>query len=188
MYHPVKVEIPEKYHALLKKAVATGKAFSIKIDLQKEGDMIVLLTRGQINRLQMARSMGKKVMSIRLSKRQAQKNLKHEGGFFATLAKILLQYLPKIATTVLPQILGGLASAGMSSVLEKKGNGIFFDKNGVTGQVRLIEGGGIYLSPYPHTFGRGLHVKEDETIISGEGILLGPNSPFKNIPFLNILL
>ena len=64
MYHPVKLHIPEKYHEHLKKAVATGKKFSIKIDLQKEGEMVVLLTRGQINRLQMARSMGKQFMSI----------------------------------------------------------------------------------------------------------------------------
>jgi len=36
--------------------------------------------------------------------------------------------------------------------------------------------------------GNGVYLKQGSQIISGEGLLLGPNSPLKNIPILGWLL
>jgi len=36
--------------------------------------------------------------------------------------------------------------------------------------------------------GNGLHLKQGGQISSGEGLLLGPNSPLKNIPVFGWLL
>ena len=36
--------------------------------------------------------------------------------------------------------------------------------------------------------GDGLYLKKEGKIYDGKGLLLGPNSPFKNIPILGMLL
>jgi len=36
--------------------------------------------------------------------------------------------------------------------------------------------------------GDGLHLKKQGKVNDGSGLLLGPNSPFKNIPILGMLL
>jgi len=54
------------------------------------------------------------------------------------------------------------------------------------------DGRGLYLKLFKGSglgmVGNGLYLKEGGQIISGEGLLLGPNSPLKNIPVLGWLL
>ena len=51
-------------------------------------------------------------------------------------------------------------------------------------------GKGLYLSPHPSlgVSGNGLYLKAGSTLYNGHGLLLGKNSPFKDVPILGMLL
>ena len=128
-----KIHIPTDQHTKLKRAIAgKSKQVSIKIsndNLQKQGsenDHTLLLTTGQILKLQQARSNGT-ACTIIMRRKQIDANTKHEGGFLSLLAGL--------ATKVLPVLLGGLASGVISGGIEraitskKKGDGFFLNKN-----------------------------------------------------------
>ena len=70
-------------------------------------------------------------------------------------------------------------------------NGLYIKKGGCVCEVET-DGRGLYLEP---TTGKGfsklgdcLYQKKEGKIYDGKGLLLGPNSPFKNIPILGMLL
>ena len=54
------------------------------------------------------------------------------------------------------------------------------------------DGRGLYLEPTSGKgfakLGNGLCLKKEGKIYDGKALLLGPNSPFKNIPILGMLL
>ena len=115
---------------------------------------------------------------------QLKANTEHHGGFLWALA-----------ARFIPAILGGLASAVASRAADKvmstkKGRGLYLQKKDKCAKVQLVDGGGLYLSPRPKFHGGkvGLFETEGSSIVEGSGLLLGDNSPFKNIPLLNILL
>ena len=56
--------------------------------------------------------------------------------------------------------------------------------------VQKTEGDGLYLSPsYSITNrGDGLFLKQGKNVTDGSGLILGKNSPFRNIPVLGWLL
>ena len=54
--------------------------------------------------------------------------------------------------------------------------------------MQLVYGGGLYLSPHPKFHGGEGLFETEGSEIKGAGLLLGDNSPFKNVPLLNILL
>ena len=71
----------------------------------------------------------------------------------------------------------------------KGGNGLFLGKRGYgTAQVDFTDGNGLMLTPVEPEKYNGLYLKHDGQIFEGKGILLGPNSPFKNFPLLNLIL
>ena len=149
------------------------------------GEHTVLLTRGQIAKIERARLIGKKHITIRLSRKQVQANIKHEGGFLGMLAGL--------AARVLPTLLTGLASGLVSGAVEKAvaGSGLYLHKEGHgCAKVQVVKGGGLYLTPHPHigVRGNGLFLKHGDQVYSGDGLLLGPSSPFKNIPILGLIL
>lgn len=184
LYKPTKVNVPETFHDKLKVAIGqTGKAISVKIKLDGEQQHTLLLTRGQIEKLERARMIGKKSATVRFSRKQVQVNVKHEGGFLGILASL--------AARVLPSLLGGLATGLVSGAVEKAvgGSGLYLQKGGCTAKVQLVKGNGLYLTPHPHTInGDGLFLRHGERVYNGEGLLLGANSPFKNIPLLGLIL
>ena len=99
-----------------------------------------------------------------------------------------------MASKVLPTLLTGLASGVIGGLAEKaisKGSGLYLGKHGrgVT-QIHLVEGGGLYLSPlfYPEEDYDGLYMKHDGKIYKGSGLILGKDSPFKNVPILGWIL
>ena len=52
-----------------------------------------------------------------------------------------------------------------------------------------MKGDGLYLAPHPRFVeGDGLFLKHGEDSSDGAGLLMGKNSPFKNIPVLGWLL
>ncbi|MCH2421445.1 MAG: hypothetical protein MK215_05870 [Candidatus Poseidoniia archaeon] len=73
---------------------------------------------------------------------------------------------------------------------EADGDGLYLHKSGHCVKVEPIKGNGLYLTPHRRLGrgGDGLYLKRGSTIQDGSGLLLGPNSPFKNIPILNLLL
>ena len=97
-----------------------------------------------------------------------------------------------IAKTVLPALgvgaLSGLASTGVQKVM---GNGLYLKKGGLVSQVET-DGEGLYLKPYKdkglQSYGDGLYLKQGGKLYDGKGLLLGPNSPFANIPILGAIL
>ena len=97
-----------------------------------------------------------------------------------------------VAKTVLPALgvgaLSGLASSGVQKAM---GNGLYLKKGGLISQVEP-DGEGLYLKPYKGKalkgYGEGLYLKQGGKIYDGKGLLLGPNSPFSNIPILGAIL
>ena len=55
-----------------------------------------------------------------------------------------------------------------------------------------IDGKGLYLGPSSgkefETVGNGLYLMKQGGLYDGGGLILGPNSPFKNIPILGMIL
>ena len=77
----------------------------------------------------------------------------------------------------------GLLSGGISKAIS--GNGLFLQKHGKCYQVQKCKSDGFYLAPYPPLVkGDGLFLKRSNDISDGASLLMGKNSPFKNIPVL----
>ena len=91
-------------------------------------------------------------------------------------------WTPHIATGVI----GGLTEKAI------KGSGLYLAKRGRgVSQIHLVEGGGLYLSPLFHPAKDdydGLYLKHDNEVYKGAGLILGKDSPFKNIPILGWIL
>ena len=95
-----------------------------------------------------------------------------------------------LAAKALPSILGGLV---VSSAVKRVvgGNGLYLHKLGHCVKIDPFRGNGPYLKPLKRlsgVHGDGLYLKRGSTIQDGSGLILGPNSSFKNIPILKLLL
>ena len=192
-YIDVYVNISEGQMQKLKHSVNAGcSATSLRLgknDLQ--GSHKLALTNAQFNKLNKAKENNKGI-TIRMSSKQLKHNLKTEGGFLGLLAGLAARALPMIAKSVLPALgvgaLSGLASSGVQKAL---GNGLYLKKSGMISQVET-DGEGLYLRPYKgrgfKSQGDGLYLKQGGKLYSGNGLLLGPNSPFANIPLLGAIL
>ena len=114
--------------------------------------------------------------------------MKIEGGFLPALAGLI----PFLTGTVLP-VLGVLALSGLASrgVQQLIGNGLYLKKGGRVCQIET-DGEGLYLGPASgegfETVGNGLYLMIQGGLYDGIGLILGPNSPFKNIPILGMIL
>ena len=196
MYTPINLNVfTNNQHDKLKNAINHQKAVSIKLNLEDNssggGKHILLLTRGQIAKIERAKLIGKRRVTVHLSKRQVQENAKHHGGFLGMLAGWAARTLPHL----LKGLTGGLASGLASSAIKKVvgGDGLYLRKSGHCVKVEPVKGNGLYLTPHRDgsldgVHGDGLYLKRGSTIHDGSGLILGPNSPFKNIPILNLLL
>ena len=192
-YTDVYVNISDTQRKKLKQAIDAGCA-TTTLNLKNtnlRGEHKLALTNLQANKLREAIERGKRVTFI-MSKKQLKHNLKVEGGFLGLLAGLAARALPMIAKTVLPALgvgaLSGLASTGVSKAM---GSGLYLKKGGLVNRVET-DGRGLYLSPYKgkglNSYGDGLYLKQGGNIYDGKGLLLGPNSPFANIPILIAIL
>ena len=192
LYTPVKVTVAgdqlERLKSDLKKPFV-----SIKIRLKGKGvddEHTLLLTRAQIDSINRVRSAGKrKFKTIRMSKYQIKKNISHQGGF--------LSFLAGLASKALPMLAKGLAGGFMSGVADqvlgkKSGDGLYLFKRGHCIKVEPVKGNGLYLTPHSSKMhagvGDGLYLKQGDAVHNGEGLILGKNSPFKNVPILGWIL
>ena len=191
-YYEHRVSISNGQRDKIRKAIESKTGVSIKLaNSDLIGGDLLALTKAQILRLQKALETGKG-LTIKMSKTQVRKNLKVEGGFLGMLAGLAARALPFLAKSILPALgigaLTGVANAGVSKAL---GNGLYLKKGGNTMRVET-DGKGLYLSPASGAglkkYGDGLYLSQDSGIVEGSGILLGPNSPLKNVPILGWLL
>ena len=192
LYNPVKVDVPSRFHDKIKKALEdeSKKSVSVKINLSG-GEDTLLLTRGQITKMERARLIGKDKMTIRMSRSQVRSNLTHEGGFLGMLIAALSAALPSIisaATAAAPAVLASAATGAISGIISKavSGNGIYFKRNGQSARLQPVRGGGLYLSPYPMAVqGDGLYLKHNDQMYGQI-----ENSPWikEQVPILGLLL
>ena len=192
-YINVKVNIWEGQKGKLQHAIkANCSAISIHLGHKDlKGTDILVVTESQAKKLAKAHENGKGI-TIRMNSRQLKHNPKVEGGFLGLLARLAARALPMLAKTVLPALgvgaLSGLASTGVQKAM---GSGLYLKKGGLVSQVET-DGHGLYLKPYKgkglESFGNGLYLKQGGKLYDGKGLLLGPNSPFANIPILGAIL
>ena len=189
MYKPMNVNVFTDQHDKLKNAITHERPVSVKLNIEKVGgeQHTLLLTGSQIEKIKRSKLIGKRQVTIRFSKRQLQANVRHQGGFLGILSGL--------AAKALPTLLGGLASGLVSGAVKRvvaKGDGLYLHKSGHCVKVEPVKGNGLYLTPHrgglSGLHGDGLYLKRGSTIQEGSGLILGPNSPFKNIPILNLLL
>lgn len=180
-YSPRDVFVDDVEEDRLKKALSDGvKTFSLKIMLREGKKRPVFFTDSQIKKIERAVIMGRNCISIRLTRAQLKANTEQTGGFLWTLAK-----------AIGPSILGGIASAVSNKLThkimsKKDGSGLYVQKNGHCAKIQPVKGSGLYLSPHPRMYtGNGVFM-DGQNI--GNGLLLGNNSPFKDVPILNLLL
>ena len=192
-YINVKVNISEGQKKKIQHAIkANCSAVSIHLgheDLQ--GNVILAVNESQAKKLAKAHENGEGI-TIRMSSRQLKHNTKIEGGFLGLLAGSAARALPMLAKTVLPALgVGALSRLASTGVQKAMGSGLYLKKGGLVSQVET-DGHGLYLKPYKgkglKSYGDGLYLKQGGKLYDGEGLLLGPNSPFANIPILGAIL
>ena len=182
MYTEIDVHVPPKYHEKIKSALIQERPLAVKVYLREEPNAKLWVTPGQMLKMRRNLNAGKNVLTLKMSRKQAQKNLAYEGGFLSGLLSL--------ATKALPTLLTGLTGGILSGVVEKaiKGSGLYLGKKGY-GTARVdIEGNGLVISPVDDEGINGLYLRHDGHIYRGKGILLGKNSPFKDIPVLGLIL
>ena len=109
--------------------------------------------------------------------------------------------LAELAAKALPALLGGLATGLVSGFVQKavggrglylngNGNGLYLHKSGDCVEVEPTKGNGLRLTPKIlfGVHGDGVWLNRGSQIYDGRVLLLGRNSPFKNISMLNLLL
>ena len=100
--------------------------------------------------------------------------------------------IPFLTGTVLPTLgvgaLSGLASTGVQKLI---GIGLYLKKGGRVCRIET-DGDGLYLGPTSgkgfETVGNGLYLMKQGRFYHGRGLILGPDSSFKNIPILGMIL
>ena len=192
-YINAKVNISEGQKEKLQHAIKSNcPTVSIRLGYEDpKGNDILAVTESQAKKLAKAYE-NKKGITIKMSLKQLKHNMKVEGGFLGLLAGLAARALPMLAKTVLPA-LGVGALSGLASTSEQKamGSGLYLKKGGLVKQVET-DGHGLYLKPYKgkglNSYGDGLYLKQGGKLYDGKGLLLGPNSPFANIPILGAIL
>ena len=196
LYKEYKVFISSKQKKKLEAALKAKKStLTIKVQEHSGGggdEALLLLTKRQI--AQIAAKKKKDTTTIRMSKRQLRANTSFEGGFLSMLAGL--------AARILPTLLTGVASGLVSGAVEKAvsgkgaaGDGVYIRKGKHCYRAYPVKGDGLFLSRHrgkgagvPPSLGDGLFLRHGRNVHDGQGLLLGRNSPFENIPVLGWLL
>ena len=151
------------------------------------GEDVIALTKSQVDRL--VEEYEEKIgMTIRIQKAQLAHNMKIEGGFLPALAGLISFLIGTVLPALRVGFLSGLASTGVQKLI---GNGLYLKKG--SGVCRIeTDGEGLYLGPVSgkgfETVGNGLYLMKQGGLYDGRGLVLCPNSQFKNIPILGMIL
>ena len=194
MYVQYKVNVSENHVDTLKDAIRLKKGVTLCFPKGGiRGDHGLLLTPAQINRLDKAQVQGKRIQ-IPLSAKQVARNVSYTGGFIGMLASLAARAIPLVARalpTILSGLTAGLPSGGINKAISGKGVGdvLYLHKHDKCYRGQKMKGDGLYLAPHPRFVeGDGMFLKHGADISDGAGLLMGKNSPFKNIPVLGWLL
>ena len=200
-YQKVKLHISQGQADKIKIAIQEKSDVSIRLSHSDlEGEHILAVTKSQLNKIAKAYEKGTGV-TLKLSKKKLSHNAKVEGGFIGALLPLLGMLGSTLATRVVPALatglLAGVGSSAGSAMVDKiagrgiEGNNIYLRNRG-QGMKMTAAGSGMFLRPWiknDSTSGDGLYIKSGRGYESvGSGLLLGPNSPFASIPFLNLIL
>ena len=183
-YVNVKVNISEIQKEKIKQAVQSRKSVSVRLshgDLN--GEHVLALTQAQVNKMAKAYQSGTGTI-IKMSKTQLDYNAKVEGGFIGAI----LPFLATAGKFLLSSLATGVLSAAGSKIVD--GSGVMYlKKNNMACKV-IPAGRGLYLAPWNKgsALGSGVYLKTGSGYADGKGLLLGPNSPFQNIPILGMIL
>ena len=109
-------------------------------------------------------------------------------GFLPMLAGLI----PFLTGTVLPALgIGALSRLASTSVQRLIGSGLYLKKGGSVCQIET-DGKGLYIGQTSgkefETVENGLYLMKQGGLYDGRGLILGPNSPFKSIPILVMIL
>ena len=195
-YPNVKVRISEGQKDKLKKAFESNcESITIRLtstdlngeDVYRSARDVTAITKSQLDRLVKAYE-AKKGMTIKMARTQLAYNMKIERRFLPMLAGLI----PFLTGTVSPALgvgaLSRLASIGAQKLI---GNGLYLKKEGRVCQI-ATDGRRLYLGPTSgkefETAGNGLYLMKQGGLYDGRGLILGHNSPFKNIPILGMIL
>ena len=104
------------------------------------------------------------------------------------LAGLILFLTGTVLSALVVGALSGLANTGVQKLI---GNGLYLKRgSGVCRIETDVEG--LYLGPASgkgfETVENGLYLMKQRGLYDGRGLILGPNSPFKNIPILGMIL
>ena len=196
-YQKVKLHISKGQTDKIKKAIQEQSDISIRLSHSDlEGEHILAVTQSQLNKIAKAYEKGTGV-TLKLSKKQLAYNAKVDGGFIGALLPLLGMLGSTLATRVVPALATGLlagvgSSAGSAMVDKIAGRGVVYAKKNGKEMKMEAAGSGLFLRPWVNNnsmSGDGLYIKSGKGYESvGAGLLLGPNSPFASIPFLNLIL
>ena len=115
-------------------------------------------------------------------------NMKLEGGFLPMLPGLITFLTGTVLSDLGVGALSGLAGTGVQKLI---GNGLYLKIGGRVCQIET-DVSGLYLGSASgkgiETVGNDLHLMKQGGLYDGRGLILGPNSPFKNIPILRMIL
>ena len=178
MYEPVRVVVAAEQRDKLKSLI-NQKTLPVKIDLRGTSSAdTLLLSQRQVASIEKARALGKKKFkTIRMSRRQIEKNRSYQGGYLS-----LVDFNEDNS--------GQDDGANIAASSTTYDDGFYLIKRGFCMKVYPVQDNGLYLTiAHPlssyGTYADGLYFK---VIKNGEEILTTEYGPFKNYPILNLLL
>ena len=160
----------------LQNAVNTKKAVSLRLSKDNlVGDDMFLLTQAQIKQIEKGKQQNKGV-TLKLSGKQIQANVKAEGGFLGFLANLASKAVPFIAKTVLPGVASGLISGSIEKAISGSGvekDGFFIQTDGKNCIEGVYTGNGLFLNPsgYRAQYGNGLFLNSGGNVYEGGSVL-----------------
>ena len=197
MYEPTKVHVVvgdrERLTKKLSSSSSSSGSLGIKINLKNDGgEDTLLLTHGQIKKMERAKLIGKSTITIPLSAKQLQVNKRHEGGFIGMLIAAI-SAIAAAAAAAAPEILTGVAAGVATGLIDKavSGNGLYLYRRGQYARIRPVKGGGLYLTPHPPPppppSGNGIFLRHGEDIYTSQEISRSPWMKTE-VPLLDIIL
>ena len=178
LYTPVEVTVADSQREKLR-AQIDRKYLPVRIVVKDEGapTHTLLLTRGQIAKIEKARELGRRrYKTIRMSRKQIEKNRNHHQGGFLRLVDDSAPDVEK--------------ASAIENVKVTDNDGVYLVKRDHTMKVFPIQENGLHLQEHPlalhETFEDGLYLKHGNVIENAEIFGLDEKSP--KIPILQWIL
>ena len=172
LYTPVEVTVADNQREKLR-AQIDRKYLPVKIVVKGTAPPThtLLLTRGQIAKIEKARELGRRrYKTIRMSRKQIEKNRNHQGGFLQLVNN------------------ENVSADDTTKSIDNGDNGLYLVKRGHTMQIISIQENGLHLREHPlslhETFTDGLYQKHGNVIENADTVVLDE----KKLPILQWIL